>query len=48
MTFNPWHFIVAALTGWMNREQQDVIAYLKSEDQILREGLSSKRVPLGE
>jgi hypothetical protein len=23
MTFKPWHFIVVALAGWMNRQQVD-------------------------
>jgi putative transposase len=48
MTFKPWHFIIVALAGWMNRQQQDVIAYLKIENCILREKLGRKRVLLNE
>jgi len=28
MTWTPWHFLVMAVSGWMNREQQ-VIGYAK-------------------
>jgi len=36
MTWTPWHFIVVAVAGWMNRQQQDAIAYLQEENRILR------------
>ena len=48
MTLKPWHFIVVTLAGWMNRQQQDVIAYLKTENQILREKLGAKRLLLNQ
>jgi hypothetical protein len=48
MTFKPWHFIVVALAGWINRQQQDVIVYLKTENRILCEKLGTKRVLLSE
>ena len=48
MTFKPWQFVVVALAGWLNRQQQDVIAYLKTENTILREKLGTKRVRLNE
>ena len=48
MTFKPLHFFAMALAGWMNREQQDVIAYLHEENRILREKLDHKRVILNE
>jgi hypothetical protein len=37
-----------ALAGWMNREQQDVIAYLREENRILREKVGHKRLILNE
>jgi transposase InsO family protein len=37
-----------ALAGWMNREQQNVIAYLREENRILREKLGHKRIILNE
>jgi hypothetical protein len=29
MTWTPWHFLIVAISGWMNREQQQVIEYLR-------------------
>jgi putative transposase len=48
MVFKPFHFFALALAGWLNREQQDVIAYLRTENGILRERLGTKRVLLTE
>jgi hypothetical protein len=31
MTWTPFHFLIVAISGWMNREQQQVIDYLGSE-----------------
>ena len=44
MTFKPWTFFAVALAGWMNRQQQDAISYLRVENQILREKLGQKRI----
>jgi len=33
MTFTPWQFIVVAVAGWMNRQQQEVIEFLREENQ---------------
>ena len=46
MTFTPWQFIVVAVAGWMNRQQQEVIEYLRTENRILREKLGGKRLLL--
>ena len=46
MTFKPWTFFAVALAGWMNRQQQDLIAYLRVENRILREKLGCKRLIL--
>jgi len=48
MTFNPWTFFLVALAGWMNRQQQEVIQYLRVENQILREKLGRKRLTLND
>ena len=48
MTFNPWTFTVVAIAGWMNRQQQQVIEYLRTENQSLREKLGAKRILLNE
>jgi hypothetical protein len=43
--FKPvWRFMVLALAGWMNRQQQDAISYLRVENEILREKLGQKRI----
>lgn len=36
---SPWHLVLVALAGWMNREQEAVIDYLKEENRVLREQL---------
>lgn len=43
MTVQTWHFVVVALAGWINREQQQVVDYLKEESRVLREQLGGKR-----
>ena len=48
MTLKPWTFFAVALAGWMNRQQQDVIAYLQAENRILREKLGGNRLILNE
>ncbi len=40
-------FLVFTMAGWLNRQQQDLIDYLREENRILREQLGSgRRVPL--
>ena len=46
MTFKPLTFFAVALAGWMNRQQQDAIEYLRTENRILREKLGHKRIIL--
>jgi len=48
MTFTPWTFITVAIAGWMNRQQQAVIEYLRTENQVLREKLDTKRILLND
>ncbi len=48
MIFKPWTFFTVAIAGWMNRQQQEVIAYLREENRILREKLGRKRVLLND
>ncbi len=31
----PFHLLVIALAGWLNRHQQDVIDYLIEENRVL-------------
>ena len=39
---------MVALAGWMNRQQQEVIEYLRTENRILREKLGHKRIILND
>ena len=48
MTFKPWTFFMVALAGWMNRQQQEVIEFLREENRILREKLGHKRLILND
>ena len=38
----PWHLIVLAIAGIINREQQKVIAYLRAENRVLKEQLRGR------
>ena len=48
MTLTPWRLFLVALSGWMNRQQQEVIQYLRTENHILREKLGKKRLVLND
>lgn len=37
-------FLILTLASWMNREQGEVIAYLREENRVLRERLGPKRI----
>ena len=43
-----WRFTVLAIAGWMNRQQQEAIEYLRTENSILREKLGQKRTRLND
>jgi len=42
----PWQIFLAALAGWINQQQQDVIDYLREENRVLKEQLRGKRLRL--
>ena len=42
----PWQLLLLVLAGWVNRQQQDVIEYLMTENRVLREKLGKKRILL--
>jgi hypothetical protein len=48
MTFilQPWQLLLLILAGWINRQQQETIEYLRTENQILRESHGRKRIRL--
>ena len=42
----PFHLLVIALAGWLNRQQQVVIDYLIEENRVLKEQLGGQRLRL--
>jgi len=48
MTFilQPWHLLLSTLAGLINREQQEIIEYLRTENQILKEAYGKRRIRL--
>ena len=44
--FHPGQLLVVSLAGWLNREQQAAVEYLRTENQVLKEKLGKKRVLL--
>ena len=48
MQFTPWQLLSVIVAGWMSRQQQQVIDYLREENRVLREKLGVKRVRLND
>ena len=44
----PWHLMFFVFAGWANRQQQEVIDYLRTENQVLKEKLDKKRILLND
>ena len=44
----PWHLLVMSLASIASREQQQVIEYLRTENDVLKEKLGKKRVLLND
>jgi hypothetical protein len=42
----PLHLFVAALFGWMERQERDVIEFLREENRILKRQLHGRRLQL--
>jgi len=42
----PWQLLFVILAGWVNQQQQQVIDYLRTENQILKEKLGKRRILL--
>ena len=40
----PFHLLVIAVAGWLNREQQVVIDYLIEENRVIKEQLEGRRL----
>ncbi len=44
--FQAWQLLLVTLAGWINRHQQDVIAYIQEETRILKGKLKGRRIRL--
>jgi transposase len=44
----PWQLLLVVLAGWIHRQQQEIIEYLRTENQILREAHGKKRIRLND
>lgn len=42
----PWHILVAAMAGWITRQQDAAIEYLREENRVLKQQLGRKRLKL--
>jgi putative transposase len=42
----PWQILVAAMAGWISRQQDAVIEYLREENRVLKQQLGNKRLRL--
>ena len=45
---HPWQLYLVILSGWIHRQQQEVIEYLRTENQVLKEKLGTKRILLSD
>ena len=48
IVLQPWQVLLVILAGWINREQQAVVEYLRTENQILKEIHGKKRIVLSD
>jgi hypothetical protein len=44
MSAEPLQFLLMMLAGWLNRQQLEIIDYLKEKNRVLREELGGRRV----
>jgi putative transposase len=44
----PLQLYLVILAGWINQQQQEVIEYLRTENQVLKEKLGKKRILLND
>ena len=42
----PLQVLIFTVSGWVNRHQQDMIAYLVEENRVLKEQLNGRRLRL--
>jgi len=45
-TLQPWQILVAAMAGWITRQQDAVIENLREENRVLKQQLGRRRLRL--
>ena len=48
LILQPWQLFLLILASWINRQQQEVIEYLRTENAVLKEKLDKKRILLSD
>jgi hypothetical protein len=48
LVLHPWQLLLVILAGWVNRQQQEVIDHLRTENQVLKESYGKKRLRLND
>ena len=46
--FQPWQLLLTILAGLINRQQQEVVEYLRAENQVLKEAHGKRRIRLND
>ena len=46
VVLQPWQILVATMAGWISRQQDAVIEYLREENRVLKQQLGRKRLRL--
>ncbi|MGB7489714.1 MAG: hypothetical protein WBN62_05220, partial [Thermoanaerobaculia bacterium] len=46
--FYPLQMLLFTVSGWVNRHQQDIIAYLVEENRVLKEQLKGRKLRLSD
>jgi len=46
IVLHPWQIFVAAMAGWISRQQDAVIEYLREENRVLKQQLGRRRLRL--
>jgi hypothetical protein len=45
-SFDPFRFLLIAVAGWMNQEQQQIVDYLREENRVLGAQTLTRRLRL--
>ena len=48
IVLQPWQLLLTILAGLINRQQQEVIGYLRAENQVLKQAHGNRRIRLND